>query len=433
MCAPCRAIEPVVERLAHEKGDGEDVDGSSVAFAKVEVDNAIAVQHEITATPAFLFFWKGEVVSEVKGANVPELRWQVDLLQSRARPPHPHASLSLPAVEAVPRDPILFSQVPALDTVLTKLSSFIDTASSWPSSDSNSRDQVNKVLSSTVIPYLKSRFAPATQQQPLPSATPEILVPWAQATSVLADALPAASLFPVVDLWRLALVDPAVGTWVSSSPSLQDPIKTFFDKCINDPAALQQRSYILTLLRLLSNAFSTPVLSRRLLTVYKGIMTTDIILPNLTNADPLVRTAAVSLAFNIAAWVQRGRVGRIPGTEMGYDNEGKDGILEAEEDGEWEVEMVLAVVNGIGQEDTSEDVVRRLTSTLAFLLHLSPIYDAELAPLLEALNSQDVLMQKIVNGVGGVVWEKDNEVRLLVEEVAKKLCSPVDEHDTEDS
>ena len=74
--------------------------------------------------------------------------------------------------------------------------------------------------------------------------------------------------------------------------------------------------------------------------------------------------------------------------------------------------------------------VRRLTSALAFLLHLSPIYDTELAPLMETLNSQDLLMQKIVNGVGGVVWGNDSEVRLLVEEVAKKLCPPVDEHNT---
>ena len=299
-----------------------------------------------------------------------------------------------------------------------------------------------------MIPYIKSRFVPTTGQQPLPSATPEILAPWAQATSVLADVLPAASLFPVVDLWRLALLDPAVGTWISSDPSLQDPIKTFFDKCINDPTVIE-RSYILTLLRLLSNAFSTPVLSRRLLTVYKGKMTTDILLPNLTNADLLVRTAAASLAFNVAGWVQRGRSVRVPGVETNFD----EGMLEAEEDGEWEVEMILAVVNGIGQEDTSEDVggcipiitlscqlmhvpcflVRRLTSTLAFLLRLSPIYNTELAPLLEALNSQDVLMQKIVNGVGGVVWEKDNEVRLLVEEVAKKLCPSVDEHNAEES
>ena len=63
MCAPCRAIEPVVERFAHEKADGGG--GQSVAFAKVEVDNAIAIQHEVTATPAFLFFWKGEVVCKL--------------------------------------------------------------------------------------------------------------------------------------------------------------------------------------------------------------------------------------------------------------------------------------------------------------------------------------------------------------------------------
>ena len=306
-------------------------------------------------------------VSEVKGANVPELRWETELLLSRTRPrsyflatvtsnligylAHPHASLSLPAVEAISRNPILFNQAPALDTVLTKLSTFIDTASSWPSSDSSSKDQVKEVLSSTVIPYIKSRFVPVTQQQPLPSATPEILAPWAQATSVLADVLPAASLFPVIDLWRLTLLDPAVGTWISSAPSSQDPIKMFFDKCVDDPTAVQHRSYVLTLLRLLSNAFSNPVLSRRLLREYKGTMTTNILVPNLANGDATVRTTAATLAFNVAGWVQRGRAARIPGPRMG-----DEGMLESEEDGDWEVEMMLAVMNAIGQEDASEDV-----------------------------------------------------------------------------
>jgi hypothetical protein len=271
------------------------------------------------------------------------------------RAAHPHTSLSLPAVEAVSLNPILFSQVPALDTVLIKLSSFIDAVTSWPSSGSSSKDQVKRVLSGAVIPYLKSRFAPITQQKELPSASPEILTPWAQATSELAAKLPPASLFPLVDLWRLALLDPATGAWISSSSSSSsDPIKAFIDKLSQDPAAAQQRNYTLTLLRLLSNVFSSPTLSRRLFAIHKGSMTRDVLVPSLLHGDPVVQTAAASLAFNAAGWVQRGRVGRVQGTSS--VNGVKDGMTEDEEDEEWEVEMISAVLEAIEREGSSEDV-----------------------------------------------------------------------------
>jgi PUL domain len=213
---------------------------------------------------------------------------------------------------------------------------------------------VKQVLSGTVVPYLKSRFAPATPQKQMPSATPAILTPWAQATLVLAAALPPASLFPLVDLWRLALLDPAVGTRISSSSPSSDPIKAFLDKCSADSAATQQRNYTLTLLRLLSNAFSTPVLSRRLLAVHKASMTRDVLVPSLLNDDLVVRTAAASLAFNVAGWVQRGRVGRLQ--VNGQVNGVKEGMVEEEEDEEWEVEMVSAIVEAIEREGNSEDV-----------------------------------------------------------------------------
>jgi hypothetical protein len=169
-------------------------------------------------------------------------------------------------------NPILFSQVPALDTVLIKLSSFIHAVTSWPSLGSSSKDQVKQVLSGTVIPYLKSGFAPVTQQKKLPSVSGD---PHAMGTGnvcACSQASPA-SLFPLVDLWRSALLDPAVGTWISpssSSPSSSDPIKAFIDKFSQDPTAAQQRNYTLTLLRLLSNVFSSPTLSRQLFTVRKG-------------------------------------------------------------------------------------------------------------------------------------------------------------------
>ena len=39
---------------------------------------------------------------------------------------HPHVSLDLPSISALSTEPILFMQVPALDTVHDKLASFVD-------------------------------------------------------------------------------------------------------------------------------------------------------------------------------------------------------------------------------------------------------------------------------------------------------------------
>jgi thioredoxin-related protein len=56
-------MEPVVERLAEEKGIGQN--GRGVAFAKIEISgmgSTLAGQYRITATPTFLFFLDGEKV-----------------------------------------------------------------------------------------------------------------------------------------------------------------------------------------------------------------------------------------------------------------------------------------------------------------------------------------------------------------------------------
>jgi desumoylating isopeptidase 1 len=249
---------------------------------------------------------------------------------------------------------------------------------------------VKEILSDTVIPYLKSRFAPAIQQNQPPSATPAILTSWAQVTSDLAAVLPPTSLFPLVDLWRLALLDPVVGKWISSSSSSNDPIKMFLDKCSNDPTTVRKSNYTLTLLRLLANTFYTPTLSRRLFTTYKWGMTRDVLIPSFLDENRLVRTAAASLAFNAAGWIHRGRVGSVQGTGVGSVDEGKEGKLEDEEDGEWEdeedgewedeedggwedeedggweVEMVTMIVKEIRQEGSSEDVGRWLFLIFTF-------------------------------------------------------------------
>lgn len=70
---------------------------------------------------------------------------------------------------------------------------------------------------------------------------------------------------------------------------------------------------------------------------------------SLLHADAQVRTAGASLAFNVAAYVQRGRVERVRG-------DASAGSAGAEEDGEWEVELVSAVLEAVAKETQSEEV-----------------------------------------------------------------------------
>ena len=66
-CAPCRMMDPVVEKLA------EDYDGK-VKVGKINVDEqgALAAQYNIVSIPSFLVFHKGELVGQTVGAVPPK-------------------------------------------------------------------------------------------------------------------------------------------------------------------------------------------------------------------------------------------------------------------------------------------------------------------------------------------------------------------------
>lgn len=66
--------------------------------------------------------------------------------------------------------------------------------------------------------------------------------------------------------------------------------------------------------------------------------------------------------------------------------------------------------------------VHRLTASLAFLVRLSPFYDAQISPLLDVLQTRAVLERKLMKGGCGEAGVSKKEVRKLVEEVATKLC-----------
>ncbi|KAI0670928.1 DUF862-domain-containing protein [Trametes maxima] len=422
-CGPCRMIEPLFEDLARQKTHGSG--SGRVAFVKVDMavgmGNQVAGEWGVRVTPTFLFFLDGKKVGELKGANGSELRSQVDLLLYQAFPPHPHTKLSLPAIEALSTNPILFAQVPALDTVSTKLSSFIDAAPS-----SAELQMAKQTVTTVVIPLLKTRFpekgaAAEAVKKPSFTAPAPLLASWAASTRSLINALPPSQLFPLVDLWRLAILDSGVASWIATTtPAQPDPLRLFLDKALAlldgaDPAQKASgRNYLLTVLRALSNGFAHASLGKTLLSRAepggKRGPVTRAVVAALLHDDAAVRTAAASLAFNLAATLQKSRVERLRGAAVGSVP------MEVEEDEEWEVELVSAVLEALSNEAQSEEVVHRLTAALAFLLRLSPFYESQLASLLEVLQSRETLKARLVN-------VQKPEVRKLVEEVADKLCA----------
>ncbi|KAG2359641.1 hypothetical protein BDR07DRAFT_1291882 [Suillus spraguei] len=394
-CGPCRMIEPVFEDLARSKSRANDV-----AFVKIDLSvgmsNAVGGEYGVRVTPTFILFLDGNKTHEMKGVNAPELRTQVDLLLYQAFPPHPHTKLSLPAIEAISLNAILFSQVLNFDIVLAKVTGFVDAAPSW--SGSATKEATKQILAKNIIPYLKARGS---------SSPPNILFePWKDVTTSLATNLSAGELFPVADIWRIALLEPAVCGWSATKLGPGSPILVLLSKAEGAP-----RNYTLTLLKMISNAFANNVIARELLLSSRSRITT-LIVASLLHDDASVRLAAASLAFNMAVHLQRLRVEKLRGNVKGDD---------VGENEDWDVEMTSALLEAIEREKVNEEIVHRLTASLALLIRLSPSIE-QLTSLLEVLQAQKILKDKLERGGCGDAGVVKKEARKLIEEVAKKLC-----------
>ena len=253
-------------------------------------------------------------------------------------------------------NPILFQQVPPLDTVSSKLVASIGAAAS-----SSDVQAAKKTLTTVVLPYLKSRFPDkaAAGKKPAVPTTPQILTSFSATTKILATALPPTQLFPLVDMWRLVVVDDtAAANWLAI-PTSPNPnvLQLLLDKALgvldtSDPAQKSAgRNYILTVLRLLANGFAHAALARALLSrappAGKRAQVTRVVVATLLYEDATVRTAAASLTFNVAATLQKSRVDRLRGGAA---------LVGVEEDEEWEAELVSAVLEALSKEVQSEEV-----------------------------------------------------------------------------
>jgi desumoylating isopeptidase 1 len=368
-CPPCRVIEPVFEDLAYGKAS------EGVAFVKVDLGvgmgQDVARIYNVRATPTFIFFVEGQKVhvsphislevmlkddaqiAEVQGADVPEVKSTVDLMIFQAYPrtsclafdplnskykctlAHAHTQLDLPAVRSMSLNPILYTQVPNIKAALEKLNTLIE-------------------ASPTVLdkPSLKSAMANSFgiyfNQKDAPSLLPQCI----GATQTATQQLAASDLFPLADFWRVALLDSKVTSPLLSSREPFDSLLTKLLQVFDDPTSSPSnpRNFIVTVLRMLSNVFSSLPMATYVLSTNLRDPVTRTLVQSLLHPDAAVRTAAAGLAFNIAAFYQ--------GPLMEYHRNGLRGSAAPDEnvDGDWQVELVSALVEALRNEVQSEEV-----------------------------------------------------------------------------
>ncbi|KAG9102103.1 hypothetical protein FRC06_002319 [Ceratobasidium sp. 370] len=379
-CAPCRMVEPAFEDYARERG------GPDVAFVKVSLDGiggqGVAAQYGIRATPTFLFFLNAEKMDELKGPDGHELKTKIDLLLYQAFPPHPHMSLAVPSLKKLSTQPIVYEQVPDLSKLLMKLQATTKSLSQLDS-DTSLADVADIIRTQGPRPVTDNDFEG-----------------FRKASDALLAAAPPQELFPLLDLWRLALLIDGFATRctidISGLANVLGTVAAHMEKL----GSSAPKALALTGLRLQSNVSANSVLLRRLVQHNRASFT-QILVSGLLHGDAGVRTAASTLVFNVGTHLQRSR--RKAPTRP-----------DPVEDGDWEVEVLTAVLENLSRE-SDPGAVHRLVSAFGFIVLLSPWFAEQTGPLLEILEAP-----KILNAMA--TSSKEAEVQKLANECVV-LCS----------
>src|SRR5258706_1283878 len=333
-------------------------------------------------------------------------------------------------------DPILFAQVPNLDALSGKFLPSIDRLQV----PTPVKDSAKIIVSSQMIPFLRKRFeSPPTPNTPAPADN--LLRAWTAASITLISALPANEAFPLIDLWRLAILDTSVST-TCSLPS-HTIVPHLIRKASTSASDESARNVVLTALRLASNAFANPALARQILSTTtlpssgprpRDVLT-ELLVLSLLHETSSVRQAAASLAFNVASFLQKPLMDAL---RKGNSGQLPENVEHA--DGDWEVELVSALVESLGREE-NEDVgeseitagryslvtnwtpvsaVHRLVAALGFLVHLSPHLE-QITSLLEVLPAKSVLEGKLAHGGCGEKGITSPQAKKLIQELAQHM------------
>ena len=350
-CAPCKIVYPAYDDLALEAG-------SKAVLIKVDLNKSYEIgnKYKVRATPTFMTFLGSQKVDEWSGANEGQLRGNVRMLMQMAYPPHPHSELRLPNLQRPHQKYVIYTKMPPLDKLIAKLGSTGTDPSVLALKD-----------------FITLRASSPAASAPIPSL-PEV------GTFIRSslDSKPSTSLFPLVDLLRLALVDPRVSGYFAEEQS-HDTVLAILKHTMSLGEECPHTLRIVTLqmaCNLFSSSLYLPQLLRNpeLLTPLVYLVTSSLL--DTTHAP--IRVSAASLAFNVSAVNHQQRL------------EQKADLLPESA----QVELAASFLEALEREKESVEVLRGITLALGLLAY-GCTREGELNDLLGAMDAKNILGSKM--------------------------------------
>ncbi|KAI9796086.1 MAG: hypothetical protein M1833_006508 [Piccolia ochrophora] len=366
-CPPCKMVYPAYDELAVEVG----YDG---VLMKVDVGKAyeIGSRYSIRATPTFITFLHGEKENQWTGANERQLRGNVRMLAQMAR--HPHTKLDLPTLSGTSSKPVTYEKVPPLDKLIAKMGDA-------------GRDPVVEAMKHFV----------AGRNHAGETTLPD-LISFNTFFQSSVHKLPRELLFTVVDLLRVAMMDPRLSGYYAEEAD-HKTIITLLDTV--NAGAVQDCPYSLRLvtLQLACNLFTSPLFPPQIMhTPSLSMPIIQLLTASLLDDQHAnVRVAATSLAFNLVT------------ANYTHRTTAREEALSSDD----QVELCASLLEAISVEDASPEAFSGLLFSLGFLLYCSPA-DSELRDLVKAMDAKGTVVGKaktfpkegLVREVGGELLTK---------------------------
>ena len=346
-CPPCKLVYPAYDELAASAG-------TKAVLIKVDLSEAyeIGARYQVRVTPTFVSFLKGEKENEWQGANEGQLRGNINLLIQMAHPPHPHTLLRVPTLHRPYKTPVTYSKVPPIDKVVKKMGTL------------GTQSSVVALKDFNVV-----RAESGAVDAPLP-ALPELSKTIIDCTETQS----AETLFPLVDLFRLALVDPRVSGYFTQDIS---PILAIFNKVASMAESCPYQLRIVTL-HMTCNLWTSHIFPKSLLSNEKlSAPLLQLVISSLLDASHAqVRVVAAQLAFNIAATNHQQRLVQ------------QNDLLPVE----GQIELIASLLEAARNEKESVDALRGLYLAIGLIRYLAPV-KGELDEVCEAIGAKDMIAE----------------------------------------
>ncbi|KAG8631755.1 hypothetical protein KVT40_000895 [Elsinoe batatas] len=352
-CGPCRICYGPYDSLAGEHPKS--------VLIKVDINeaDAIGARYQIRATPTFMTFLHGKKQEEWSGADPGRLRSAVEMLSNLAFPGHPHSSVSAPALQSGSLRPVSFTKIPPLDKVIAKMGS----VSSSPAVAS-------------IKDFIQARSATSSTHS-MPSTSFEVWTPFLRSapTTLAPDAL-----FAAVDLFRCILLDPRVSSHYAteSGPSSPTTLLTLLNHItsLTNQGSCPYNLRLVTL-QLACTLFTSPVALTTIYTTSLSSVFASLAASSLLAEPdkPALRSAAASLAFNLAASNYRVR-----------REENREALPQ-----ESQTELVAALLEMLGEEGVgAKEGTHQAVLAVGYLVYFAEV-GGEVSEVVEVMGAKDVV------------------------------------------